>query len=76
MIGISIEIPNSSDRYLYKVLNGIDICNYTWFISYDEVLYNENNIDKNSLFEFEIMDGTKVLERISLEEYYLIFVDM
>ncbi len=76
MIGLSIIVPNNSNRYLFEILKDIELLNYKWAISADEVLYVENGIEKNSLFEDDIIDGEKLLQCIVKEDYYLIFADI
>lgn len=76
VIGLSIRIPNETNRYLYDILKDTDICNFVCSISYDEVLYTEDGINKTSLFSSDVVDGTEMMERIKFNKYYLIFIDI
>lgn len=76
IIGISVELPNSSGRYLEKLFEKIDIDKYVWAVSDDEVLYIEDNMQKKSLFSSNVVHGADVKRRVSIDEYYLVFLDI
>ena len=76
VIGISLKVPNNSGRYLKCIFEDINIFKYVWFIPYDEVYYVEKHTEKSSLFLSNVINGNDVEERITLDEYYLVFLEM
>ncbi|MEK4229552.1 DUF2691 family protein [Solibacillus sp. FSL H8-0538] len=77
MRGISFEIPNTYGKYLFEILEGINIKEFTWKIGNGESYFIDNNQLGNSLFPTScIFDGKKLYKEISKEDYYLIFVDL
>jgi hypothetical protein len=76
MIGLDIMVKNSTDNYLYKIFSGIDLTKYIWEISSDEILYSENGVDYQKLFDKSLISGDEFIKCISKESYYMIFSDI
>lgn len=76
MIGLSILLPNVASNYLIQILENVDVDLYEWNVSYDEVLYMEDDKEENSLFKEKIISGDEFKKCISRKEYYLVFIDV
>jgi len=76
MRGLIIQLPNITGKNLWKLFNNINLSRYKWRVFFDEVLYNEDGVEKNSLFEHKIINDKDFLRRISQVSYYLIFLDI
>ena len=77
MRGISFEIPNAYGKYLFEILDGINIKGLTWKVGGGESYFIENNTLGNPLFPTNcIINGEGLHKEISREDYYLIFVDL
>ena len=77
MRGISFEIPNAYGKYLYEILDGINIKELTWKIGGGESYFIENNLLGNPLFSnISALNGDEIYNIITKENYYLIFVDL
>ena len=77
MRGISFLIPNQYGRYLFDILEGIDINKYFWKTGGEEAYYIEENMLGEPLFpKPHIYSGTELYSRISEKEYYVIFADL
>ncbi len=74
MRGISFEIDNNYDKQLCKILSNIDVCDYTWVISEDEI-YVKDDLGKQ-FFSKKVIDGKEFLEIISKGDYYIIFANI
>lgn len=77
MRGISFEIPNAYGKYLFEILDGINIKELTWKIGGGESYSIENNTLGNPLFPTTcILNGEELHKEISKVDYYTIFVDL
>ena len=76
MRGISFEIPGAYGKYLFEILDGINIKELTWKIGGGESYFIENNTLGDPLFSTTCMSGEELHKGISKEDYYLIFVDL
>jgi len=75
--GISFEIPNAFGKYLFEILNTINITEFFWRIGGGEAYYIESNQLDTSLFPpVDVIDGTTLYSTISKKDYYLIFADL
>lgn len=75
MIGLNIRVKNVSDRFLYKLFNGVDLSKYTWKISADNIMYNENGEHMQEFFGCDTVSGEDFKKCISRDSYYMIFAD-
>lgn len=77
MRGISFEIPNAYGKYLFEIVDGINIKELTWKIGGGESYFIEDNKLGNPLFPtIYILNGEELHNEISKEDYYLIFADL
>lgn len=77
MRGISFEIPNAYGKYLFEILDNINITDFICRIGRGEAYTIEANQLNTSLFPTgDVMDGTTLYSIISKEDYYLIFADV
>ena len=77
MRGISFEIPNAYGRYLFEILDYIEITEFIWRIGGGEAYYVEKNeLDTSLLPTGSIVDGNTLKNIISKKDYYLIFADL
>lgn len=77
MRGISFEIPNKYGKYLLEILDSINLREFTWRIGDGESYFINNNQLGTPLFlNSSILDGDKLYENITKEDYYLLFVDL
>ena len=77
MRGISFEIPNCYGRYLFEILDKIEITEFIWRIGGGEAYYVEaNKLDTSLLPSGSIVDGKTLQNIISKQDYYLIFADL
>ena len=75
--GISFEIPNAFGKYLYEILDKIEITEFIWRIGGGEAYYVEaNKLDTTLLPSGSIVDGNTLKNIISKKDYYLIFADL
>lgn len=76
MRGLSFEIPNRHGRYLYEILEAIDIRDYFWKSEAEEAYYIENNqLDKAMFPQPYTYTGGELYNRISVKDYYVLFAD-
>ena len=76
MIGLDINLKNASDRFIYKIFDGIDLSKYTWEIYSDFIMYTKDGVDYERLFGCDVLDGENFLKCISEDSYYMIFADI
>ena len=77
MRGLSFEIPNRYGRYLYNILEDVNIKNYLWKFCDGEAYYIENNQLGGAMFpQPYTYDGQDLYKRISAKDYYVIFADL
>jgi len=83
MRGISFEIPNAYGKYLLELLDGLHIKEWTWKIGAGESYVIERDtlekplIPNKPLFSTAcLLDGEELHRNISMDDYYLIFVDL
>lgn len=77
MRGLSFEIPNRHGRYLYEILEAIDIRDYFWKSEAEEAYYIENNQLDEAMFPQPcIYTGEELYTRISVKDYYVLFADL
>lgn len=77
MRGISFLIPNQYGRYLFDILESIDMKKYFWKTGGEEAYYIEGDTLGECLFPKPyIYSGTELYSRISEKEYYAIFADL
>ena len=75
--GISFEIPNAYGKYLFEILDGINLKGLTWKIGGGESYFIENNTLGDPLFpNISVLNEEGLYKEISREDYYLIFVDL
>lgn len=75
--GISFKIPNSYGKYLFEILDNIDITEFIWSIGGGEAYYVEaHQLDTSLLPTGSIIDGKTLNNIISKKDYYLIFADL
>lgn len=67
--GISCVIPNERGNYLYKLLDGIDVVKYLWFIEDSETYVG---IGKD-LFAQTQYTGDEFKRIVSEEMYYIVY---
>lgn len=74
MRGLSFEIPNRHGRYLYEILEAIDISDYFWKSEAEEAYYIENNqLDEAMFPQPSTYTGEELYNRISVKDYYVLF---
>ena len=76
MRGISFEIPNAYGRYLFEILDNIEITEFIWRIGGGEAYYVEASKLDTLLPTGIIVDGQTLKNIISKKDYYLIFADL
>lgn len=77
MRGLSFEIPNRHGRYLYEILEAIDIRDYFWKSEAEEAYYIENNqLDEAMFPQPYTYTGQDLYNRISAKDYYVLFADL
>ena len=77
MRGISFEIPNAYGKYLFEILENIEITEFIWRIGGGEAYYVEpNKLETSLLPTGSIIDGKTLNNIISKKDYYLIFADL
>lgn len=77
MRGVSFEIPGAYGKYLFDILDDINIKELHWKIGGGESYFIENNTLGDPLFSTTcILSGEELHKEISKEDYYLIFVDL
>ena len=77
MRGISFEIPNAYGKYLLELLDGLDITEWTWKIGDGESYVIQKDALGEPLFSNDcLLDGDELGRIISMDDYYLIFVDL
>lgn len=77
MRGISFLIPNQYGRYLFDILESIDMKKYFWKTGGEEAYYIEKNTLGKPLFPKPcIYSGTELYSRISEKDYYVIFAEL
>ncbi|MCR1952866.1 DUF2691 family protein [Clostridium sp. DSM 100503] len=67
--GIKFNIPNKKGKYLYEVLNSINVLAYKWFINEDDIYCIENY---KNLFQDQYLNGYEFKDIIMKNEYYII----
>ncbi|MGL4106656.1 DUF2691 family protein [Clostridium sp. LP20] len=70
--GITFNIPNEEGDYLFNILNCIDIKKYTWYISDDDVL----DEDDKCFFENSIISGELLYNKLLNEKTYVINLNL
>jgi hypothetical protein len=76
VIGLDIRVKNEYSNYLYKILNGINLFNFVWYINADDFLYSESGNLNESFFGTNILSGEEFFKCISRDNYYMIFADI
>ncbi|SES44938.1 DUF2691 family protein [Psychrobacillus sp. OK032] len=83
MRGISFEIPNAYGKYLLELLDGINIKEWTWKIGSGESYVIQRDTLGKPLFPTQplfsttcLLAGDELHKNISVDDYYLIFVDL
>lgn len=76
MVGINIRVKRQFDNYLYKIFRGINLASFEFHIISDEIMHEENDMQKSKLFEVDVIDGKDFLKCISKDKYFMIFVDI
>ncbi|WP_339175941.1 DUF2691 family protein [Solibacillus sp. FSL R5-0691] len=77
MRGLSFEIPNEYGRYLYDILEDINIKNYFWKAGDGEAYYIENNQLGAAMFpQPYTYTGEDLYNQITAKDYYVIFADL
>lgn len=69
---IKFKIKNEYNKFLYKILNGIDSKEFVWVIFEDEV-YNKVGSD---LFQDEIYSDDSFKKIIKDQDYYTVFLKL
>lgn len=72
MRGISFKVDSSENYVLASILEGIEIKKLFWSISEEEIY----KIEGENLFEEKNIDGEKFLDKISENEYSVIFANI
>ena len=77
-IGVFFEVPNDSIDNISHLLEPIPFYEYQWLINNDEILVIKNNqITNEDLFkEDKIIDGERLYNIVSINNYYTIFVNL
>ncbi|MGE7982290.1 DUF2691 family protein [Solibacillus sp. NPDC093137] len=77
MRGVSFEIPNRYGRYLYDILEDINIKNYFWKSGDGEAYYIDNKQIGEAMFpQPYTYNGQDLYNRISAKDYYVLFADL
>ncbi|MER1986710.1 MAG: DUF2691 family protein [Solibacillus sp.] len=77
MRGLSFEIPNQYGRYLFDILEGIDLKSYFWRHGGGEAYYIEDGTLGSPLFPKPYFyTGEELYRTISARDYYVIFADL
>jgi hypothetical protein len=77
MIGLDITLSKKNYKNLiHKILNGIDLLNYKWYIYEDQILYDENGEIKQGIFNADVLSGEEFVKCISRRGYWFVFVDI
>ena len=69
--GIKFLIPNLTDTFISKILEGICVEQYIWKISEDEVY-----LEGESLFLSEKLNGQDFRKAINHPRYYVVFANL
>jgi len=72
MYEINFEIANSYGKILNKIFDRIDLGQYIWNISNDEVF----DLNGKFLFDFDTYSGKDFFELINKDNYYLVFLNL
>ncbi|NLP13487.1 MAG: DUF2691 family protein [Clostridium sp.] len=73
---LDIRVKNEYSNYLNKILNGINLLNYMWYINTDDFIYPENSSPEENFFGASILSGEEFFRCISRDNYYMIFADI
>ena len=71
IIGVGFRIDNNYDTFLDKILKGIDIQKYKWYVRVSEIIPESNK--NGNLFNIGIYTGKEFAEKIKEDNYYIIF---
>ena len=71
--GIKFEISNKPEKYLFEILENINLIKYKWYIEDDEVYYNDTY---ENLFASNKISGEELYKKISKEKYYIININL
>ncbi len=69
---IEFKIPNKYNKYLLKIFENINLSDYIFLISEDEVIDRKGNY----IFVKSVYDYNDFQQIVSLKDYYLIFFKM
>ncbi|MEI1421532.1 DUF2691 family protein [Bacillus cabrialesii] len=67
--GVSFQIPNEYGRFLWRILQPLEITNYNWQTSGESYFVVDGELDDEVLFK------TDLAKRLKTNQYYTIFVE-
>ena len=69
--GLHFKADSAYSKYIYTLLNGINIRDYQWYISQTEILYYDKTTNRAESYNFsgDFLSGEEFLEMISRNDH-------
>jgi len=68
--GLSFKISNKYNNHLYKIFSSINVLDYDWDVSQDEIYIGKDNV--KNLFSKQYLNGEEFQNAITSKEYYMV----